>query len=162
MSQSRFSCPFFTHWIKKKTKKQKKSPGIARWDGGFDTFALLRPNESTLYGWRRQPESTRFLQTHRSSSFERFSTACARSPHSQSNFRAGRFNPHRRHGERWSIHCTWPTLLRRMSPSARGPLNRRATFVLPVSLNRDSRVTLRADLRVFNDTAPLISWWWRN
>lgn len=89
----------FFHALNLKTNKPKSS-GKARWDAGFDPSALLRPSESTLYGWRWEPESTRFPQTHRSSSFERFSTACARSPHSQSNFRAGCFNPHRRHRER--------------------------------------------------------------
>lgn len=95
-----FFFSFFYPLNLKTNKQTNKSSGKAQWDASLDTFALLRPNESTLYRWRREPESTGFLQTHRSSSFEHFSTACARSPHSQSNFRAGCFNPHRRHRER--------------------------------------------------------------
>lgn len=50
---------------------------------------------------------------------------------SQFSSRPGCFNPHRHQRERWSIHCTWPSLSRLMSPSAQGPLNWRTTFFPP-------------------------------
>ena len=46
-------------------------------------------------------------------------------------FPSGCFNPHIHQRERWSIHCTWPSLSRLISPSAPGPLNQRTTFFPP-------------------------------
>lgn len=54
---------------------------------------------------------------------------------SQFNFHPACFHPHRHQREWWSIHCTWLSLSRLMSPSVQGPLNQRTTFVSPPSVS---------------------------